>query len=251
MSNAVPSLSLRVLAVAGALCLAQAAAALPALQLWGEGATWDNDTKAWIVDEPNGPFGLTALATDRHLGSNRGHAFRNNAIMDAYLSFAVIRDSGFDGSEDTSLFGDIAVDGAVVSTGWAFGKPPVGTNDNLPDQGVYPTWFVEHQISFGGFGADVFNTKGDARNYLDVLYTGFRVDFALEVSGFSMTTDDNYRVHVDLHTKDDVGGVHRYSPNSRDYEIVLAYASVPAPSPVLFMTFGLAGLKVARKLRAA
>ena len=146
---------------------------------------------------------------------------------------------------------DIAVDGAVVSNNWAYGKPPVGTNDNLPDQGVYPTWFVEHQFDFGGFGAEVFNTKGNANTYLDVLDSGFRVDFALSVSGFSMSTDDNYRIHVDLYTKDNVGGVHRYSPNSRDYEIVLAYASVPAPSSVLFLIAGLAGLLASRKLGTA
>ena len=83
-----------------------------------------------------------------------------------------------------------------------------------------------------------------------MLDTGFRVDFALEVSGFSLQTDDNYRVHVDLYTKDNNGGLHRFSPNSRDYEVVLAYASVPAPAPVLFLMFGLSVLLIGRKLRA-
>ena len=64
-----------------------------------------------------------------------------------------------------------------------------------------------------------------------------------------MTTDDNYRVHIDLYTKDHSGGVHRLSPGSRDYEVVLAYASVPAPSPVLFLLLGLGGMLVARKVR--
>ena len=250
MGRYVVPTSLRTIAATAALLFAHAAAALPTLQLWGEDATWDNATKAWVMDEPTGPFGLTALATDKHLGSNKGNAFKNNSFTTGYLSFAVVRDSGFDGTEDISFFGDITVDGSVVSNNWVYGKPPVGTNDNLPNQGVYSIWFVEHEFDFGGFGADVFNTKGNANKYLQVLDTGFRVDFALEVSGFSLQTDDNYRVHVDLYTKDNNGGLHRFSPNSRDYEVVLAYASVPAPAPVLFLMFGLSVLLIGRKLRA-
>lgn len=244
---------LRTLAAAGALVISQGAAALPTLQLWGEDASWENTTKAWIVNEPTGPFSVTALATDRHEGSNKGNAFKGGAgsATTAFLSFAIVRDSGFDGSEDTSMFGDIDVDGSIVSSNWAFGRPPVGSNDNLPDQGIYPTWFSEYEFDFGGFGDEVFNAKGNASTYLDVIDTGYRVDFAVAVSGFSMNTDDNWRIHIDLYTRDNLGGVHKLSPGSRDYEVVLAYHAVPAPSPVFFLLFGLGAMLAVRKLRAA
>ena len=103
----------------------------------------------------------------------------------------------------------------------------------------------------GSFPLPFFNSKGNAGTYFDVIDTGFRVDFAVEFSGFSMNTDDNCRVHINLYTKDHGGSVFRLSPDSRDYEIVLAYASVPAPSPVFFLFFALTGLAAVRKFRVS
>lgn len=238
--------SVALLFVLGAFAAAPTARALPALQLWSEDGEWDNATKAWVINEPAGTFTITGLALDKHLGSGKGNAFRT-ADTTAFLTFALVSDAGFTGTELIGDFGDIFVNNSVVSTNWAYGRPPIDSNDNLPDHGVYPTWFVEYEFDFGGFGDDIFSAKGGNNAYLSVKDVGFREDFAVEVSGFSMNPDENVRVHIDLYTKDNHAGVYRFSPDNRDVDVYLArQVSVPGPGSLALFVIAAAGFGVSR-----
>jgi hypothetical protein len=222
--------------------------ALPSLQLGLDPSLdttyYRTNDQTWVINA-DGPFTLSAFAVDQDFGSNAGDAFPGTDTT-AFLAIAL--GGSFDGSEDPSGFGTLAIDGYTVpfNDEWIYGDSPLADQtvdefgNSLPPHGIYPTWFTAYSFDFsdGLWTQDVYDTQ-PGENGKD---TGFQKDFLINLSGLDSTITS---VHFDLYTKTQ-DGIYKFAPFSHDAEA----APVPEPSTILLFGSGIFGLVgMVRKLK--
>ncbi len=241
---------------AGLLMSATAARAVPALQLDIIGGTYDAATQTIFASGP--VFTLVALATAT------GHTSAADILADTYYLSAALSPVTSSGSFNAGSFSIDGVTTQASDTGMTYGTPPIDAafNNDLPDHGIYPTFF--HEISFKFDANDTTTTYNSENATGGVMFDEngvgtFFVKFEINVGGLVGKT-----LHFDLYNTDVKRNgstfVDAFAPFSHDAQSILnlvvteedgGSATVPEPGSCLILITGLGMCWVARRRRAA
>lgn len=234
--------------IAAAVTAATTARAVPALQLDIIGGTYDAATQTVISNGPS--FTLVALAT------STGNTSAADILAESYFISTAFESAPAQSS--TFNAGSFSVNGTTVQatdSGLDFGAPPIdaANNGNLPNHGVFPTYF--HEIAFSFDGSDTtttYNAQDDAGGGLfDPNGNGtYFVKFEINVAGLAGEV-----LHFDLYnTKVKNNGnitIDDFAPFSHDAqsgsELPPTSVEVPEPSTIAIIGLGLLGIAVARR----
>ncbi|MCJ7751105.1 MAG: choice-of-anchor N protein, partial [Armatimonadetes bacterium] len=102
-----------------AIVAPQPACAVPDLQLFVEGATYDPQTETWVT--ASSTFNLQVLVA-------------NNTLEDVFVAVAIPPDGDPAG-------GTVMLGGSPVTIGSSPGTPTMNNGHSLPGHGIYPTYF--------------------------------------------------------------------------------------------------------------
>ncbi len=174
--------------------------ALPALQLYIDGASYDYDTGTWVIeDEPE--FDLYVVG-DIPTGEE----------MLENVKLVISTDS------ESEPVGTVMIDGnSLPDDGWEFGSPPFPPV--FPPHGVFPAWYFVYDIgdfqAIGGVGNAVPDSSGDffdpSEGYLDdENHLGEIKSFAIEVGS------ELNNLHFDACIIEEDGRIDRHAPFSHD-----------------------------------
>ena len=221
------------------LVLVPAVQAVPVLQLYIDGATYDDATQTWITTETS--YELYVIG----MGS----------LDNVTLSLAL---EGLGETDDPSA-ASVDIDGTGYPTGsWAYGYAPLSNEveawnsgkTDLQKHSVYPSWYTE-------FGLGSFTNQGGIGNvnhddaldeddpywlptegYISSNHQGWFQSYRIDIT-------PGYAVHFDLYTLNGDGTIDEFSPFSHD----ASGGEIPEPATMLLFGIGLAGAGVVRKLR--
>jgi len=200
-----------------AIAAPQPAWAVPDLQLFVEGATYDPQTETWVT--ASSTFNLQVLVA-------------NHALEDVYVAVAIPPDV-----DPTS--GTVMMGGSPVTIGSSPGTPTMSNGHALPGHGIYPTYFGTYYVGpllTPSAATPVQDMQPGGGGGWSTL--GLTVNIPVSISGFGSVHFDVYD-HIAGDTKV------RFAPFSHDAE----YA--PEPSSLLLLlsgTGGMLGLGVCRRV---
>ena len=199
-----------------AIVAPQAAWAVPDLQLYVEGATYDPQSETWVT--ASSTFNLQVLVA-------------NNALEDVYVAVAIPPDGDPAG-------GTVTLNGSAVTISPTKGTPIMSNGQSLPGHGIYPTYFGTYLLGdlVPTAATPVQDMQPGGGGGWSTL--GLTVNIPVSISGFGS-------VHFDVY--DHIAGDTRvrFAPFSHDAE----YA--PEPSSLLLLlsgTGGMLGLGVCRRV---
>lgn len=212
------------------LSLGSTSKAIPDLQLWIDGATYDEFTQTWVIGSQT--FDLYVI----------GKA----GLNDVRVSMALGNFGEFD---DPNAAG-ASVSGVGAINPWVYGFAPLsnmpirfdGGNDDLPKHGIYPAWFTEFNAGdfadVGGLGDVItpsswFPTDG---------YIGGGIHRG-EFKKFTITLNNTGVVHFDAFTLNPDGTIDKFAPFSHDAE------AVPEPTTAILFGLGMGGAALVRRFR--
>jgi hypothetical protein len=205
------------------------AAAVPSLQLFIDGATYDWGTQTWVTQ--SGGFDLYVVSA-------------KTAKSDVIVSMALAQTDNRDNV-------DINFDGnAIHQSDWLWGYAPVGNEpdiwnggEDLPRHGIFPTWYTQMHTGAYDFASAVGdvqpNSEGDYWNPA----TGLGVTTAFgQIKRFHVETGGTFSfIHFDAYTLNPDGSIDQFAPFSHDAETV---SSVPEPGTLALLSTGLLGLGI-------
>jgi hypothetical protein len=214
------------------LILVPAAGAVPNLQLFISGATYDTETETWIISTP-GDLDLYVISAN----------YEHDDVIVAMALSGFSEMENPDGVVSVSGFGGPAIDD------WTWGYSPLASapgwdaGEDLPPHGVYPTWFAEAHTGYYGLG-DMVGDVQPGPDFWDPSLGGpgpanrlgeFKV-FSLSISAPLYTG-----IHFDAYTLDgDV--IDDFAPFSHDAGATI----VPEPGTIVLMGTGLIGIGIFR-----
>jgi len=228
-----------VLAACAALALWLAVAlspacAVPALQLYIPGATWDADTQTWVTTDTD--FDLWVVGCNSAFGGTE-------TINDVFLAAALMPQGSTNTGAGTITITpvlppyaayppyapepSVTAFGAGGQSGWFYGTPTMGNGQPLPPHDVYDTSYLTFDM--GDFNPlyTVYDMQPGETGQGPGEYKKVHVS----ITGFDWVHFDAYNhfIHNDR--------VHaRFAPFSHDAE------HSPEPGSLLLMGSGLAGL---------
>lgn len=219
------------LAVLSVMILTASAFALPDIQIFIDGATYDWGEQSWVATV-TGPVDVYVISADI-------------PVADIIVCLAL---GEFD---DPSLM-TVDFGGTVVNPGdWVYGNPPLppgwDPGGDLAPHSIYPTNFAEVHTGAYGTSQMVGDVQPDTLNggiYWDPTPTpAFPAAEANHVGDWKMFTMNitgpvGSSVHIDAYTLNPDGTVDRFAPFSHDGTTTL----VPEPGTIVLMGSGLFGL---------
>lgn len=227
--------------------------AIPYLQLDIEGGTYVGGEDETVYAQA-GVFTLYGL-----VASEKG------PLDDVFYISAALVSNMLEPIEENSTgnYGSFSFNGTTfqVTADMIYGTPPIGAakNTNLPDHGIFPTFFKEFSFAdhvlfptadynFYDGSADEYDAQEDWGGTAGGLTPN--PDGPLYYSMFSVDTsalNADYAIHFDLYTKNIDGTLNEFAPFSHD-----AQSGPPVPEPATMVLFGtgLAGLAAMRRKNA-
>lgn len=188
------------------LCAAGAlpAEAVPDLQLYVAGATWDAGTETWITTESD--FDIQIIGA--------------NQLIDGVKLVAGLVPDTTDPGSGTVTLSDI---GCGPQTPFTYGTPTMGNGQELPPHGVYPTSYTT--LPVGGF--DTLYEVHDMQPGEDGTAQG-------QIKTVHVSITEFYEVHFDAYNHTIIGQQKvRFAPFSHDA------GYVPEPGTMLLLMSGL------------
>ena len=186
--------------------LVKSAEAVPALQLYVEGAIYDSLTETWVSTSLT-DFDLQVIGAD-------------NPIEDVYLAIAV----------PTGESGTITINSTAIGP-FSFGTPITGDGTYLPSHGIYPADFATYFMGDFGLVQTVYDMQpGETGSALGEIKT-----VSISISGYSWAHFDAYD-HILSKSKIK----YDFAPFSHDAES----APIPEPASLLLLGSGLFALKL-------
>jgi len=188
--------------LAGGLVLAGSASAVPTLQLYINGGTYDTTTETIIA--PNNPFTLTAYwSANGNVTTPSPNQF--------FISMAVV--PSFTSPTPVPNLGSIKVDSNTINVvaDMVYGTPPLESGSvtqlfdpgDLSKHGVFDTWFYQTpgfafdtSTNVGQFDTAQCALLGGAACTPNLSKTGFSKTFNIDVSGLA----EGYAIHFDLYS---------------------------------------------------
>lgn len=189
-------------------CSAGMAMAVPALQLYADGAFYDHTAETWVVSHME-DFNLQVIGAQE--------------IYDVSLAIAV----------RPWETGTITID-SVATGPYTFGTPVLGSGKSLPPHDIYPTYFTTYPIGDFGLVETVYDMipgggGGSA--------TGEIKTFSISLSGYTWAHFDAFD-HIVLNEKH---VKYTFAPFSHDLR------ASPEPATLSLMGLGLLGFGIFRR----
>ena len=225
--------------------LSSAAAAIPSLQLSGDGSSeWSYEHQTWVA-KGSSSFNLLAYANASAAdGGNGDFAWDDDGAADryAYLIVAAVPDLGNLDSFDISISGT-----TMVTSG--HGNPPIEDSNSISPHGIFDTYFEVYEFRFDGPIGDISDQQpgktGTGKGYSEAL----NIDINSMLPDLSGLHFDLFTVKGDGKWIPDVNNVDKHlvnavAPYSHDAEY-----EVPEPGIVWLLGSGLLGLSLCRYRR--
>ncbi len=192
------------------------AAAIPDLQLFTPGGTYDTTTNTWVYSfTPGSPFTLQVIS------ANEDHP--KSGSTGVFVSVAL---QGF-GEFDTLPAGNIIKFNGTdyTATNFTWGKP-----DNFPPHGIFDAHYL--QVNVGSFS----DVAGQVCN-VEPPFESDCTDYG-EAKNFSVTIYGYTPIHFDTYTLLSNGNIDERNPLSHDAEGV----PIPEPATIALLSIGIVSL---------
>lgn len=214
-------LALSLTVVLGATFAATPASAVPDLQIYIEGATYDTTTQTWVIHSSD--FYVDVIG--------------KGSLTDVNLVAALVP-ATTSTSSGTVTMTPVGFS-AGAQTGWTTGTPVMADGHDLPGHGIYPAPYT--RLPMGDFAPieTIYNMPDVSDSALGQLK---RVHVV--ITGFETVHFDAYN-HVVGATN---GAYSKFNPPSHDGEG--GDGDVPEPASVLLMLSGLGGLALFKRGRS-
>lgn len=198
--------------------MASAAFAVPALQVYIPGSTYDAGTQSWTIQ--SGSFEIWVIAAN----------IKTKPLTDITLVAALGK--GVNPVNDALSIGGHS----YQANEYTYGTPPADDPENsLPPHGVYDTEYAEFSIgnSSGPFETVYNYNPGETGSALGRVYK-----YQVEITGYDW-------VHFDAYAYKANGDLIK-APFSHDAE---TGSTIPEPATMVLMGLGLAGAGIVRRFR--
>jgi hypothetical protein len=215
-----------ILILLAALLIAPSAFAVPSLQLFIDGATYDWGSQTWVVT--GGSFDLYVVSA-------------NQSKDDVVVSLALM--SGDDPTALDVTFGGDNID----DSDWLFGYAPIDNapgdwdgGEDLPPHGIFPTWYTEMHTGAYDLSQSVGDVQPDGDGDFWNPATGDGQAHADgQIKMFHVEAAGVYTyVHFDAYTLNPDGTIDQFAPFSHDAQTNYA----PEPGTAALLGMGLLGM---------
>ncbi|MEP0827027.1 MAG: PEP-CTERM sorting domain-containing protein [bacterium] len=207
-----------------AVLLTSPAFAVPTLQVFVAGGTYDTETETWVVSSST--FDLYIISA-------------NEALSDVIVSMALNLPETSDPNGSVS----VDVNGDTYNS-WTYGTPYL-----LPPHDIYPAWYSEFNAGDFGLVGGVGNTNDG--EFYDPSTMGYLANsstlgeykrFSIALTGADFSHFDAYFYFQNQQQKTRI----KFAPFSHDSE---THGVVPEPGTLTLMGLGGLGMGLARRLR--
>ncbi len=221
---------------------AQSASAIPLLQLYAEGATYDSTTESWVISNWSGAAPITIWAIANISGPGGKGTISNVRMSVAYsssynpnitltpttatASYGMLDTSVPTGTGGTTGVGVGTADGGWIQTVSDGSVPTLSDGSSLPSHGEYGAGVTWQEFGIGDF-VTADSLIGDFINsFPGTLVSGGRIN-AYQLS-LNSGLADGLTLHIDLYDSIQTGRKTqaKFAPFSHD-----GTANVPPPPP--------------------